>query len=398
MQRLRIFGASVVALAVASVAGACSTAPVSGGTIGLGVQSGVAGAASVIYQYDGTAGEQVNVGLEFPGVSTLPLHHYPAVQAPDGTTAPLARSGCVGESQFAQCAAFSLPVTGRYTVLVTPNIPLAPSAAFVLTLSHDEQRGPVPFGTLLPASTLLGQEITYTYAGTAGESVNIAGDLRSPTGTQVNYSDGTYTLPVTGTYTLALHRRIGALSHDLQAGPIGLGETVTPPRLPAQRVAYSYEGTAGEGLGYSSGVGLRGPDGNPVPEPGCCGRWRRDLPVTGTYTVLAGATVSSIWLQHDFDGGPLLLGTWDVPDLPPGQSIAYEYTGTIGERITVTTEDDLGGAGSDIWIYRPDGSYLTSWWHSESFTVQLVGAYRIVITPSTFDPNPNRWVSLTVTA
>jgi hypothetical protein len=385
MTRTRRFAALAAAMVAGLVVAACAV-PSGGVAVGLGRYTGQIGPAPVTYYYDGTAGEHLNVAPFFSHYDLEGIMDYTEVVAPGGTVLiPVRVAGMVQQ--------VLLPTTGRYQIvmhMVPVDLTDVGVKNYTLALSHDEDRGAIGLG-VLPAPTLPGQQVTYTYAGTAGERLNVAASsLTFPDGTV--HPGGQILLPESGTYVVTLGWVIagpGALSHDLVGGPVTLGHTSTPSLLQGQHVVYSYDGTAGEALGLeveASQVTLLAPSGTQVTSclPSCP---RFILPEDGTYTISTTTTSHGLWLTHDRDDGAILPGTTSATGLMSGQSVSYTYSGSAGETLRVYADDNAPGVLPVSMLTDPAGNIVagtgyndgTRYW--SSYTLPTGGTYRLVVTP-----------------
>jgi hypothetical protein len=379
------------------VLAACTTqSPPAPGAVGLGVYTGHISYTSIYYQYNGVAGEQLNVALRLSEDDWWGTILNLGVYAPDLSHPPTVRPvACVANG----CSAtYQLPVTGRYTIALEVLHPgTYGSMSYWLTLSHDEYRGVAPFESPIPGA-LDGQVVTYSYAGTAGETLDSVGaTVIDPDGNTLIHRQGNAILPKTGTHTIVIDSQATAmLSHDLVVGPVGLGETTTPSLLPGQRALYTYAGTAGEALELYN-AGIRDPSGAPVPFPSP-DIDRVVLPVSGTYQVAVGngyfAQTQTFWLSHDLDGGTITPGVVNPPALDPGQAIAYHYAGVAGETLTVSATKVGAGTYPTVMLFAPDGSQVASNSSSISSVLPVSGTYLIVALPS----SDNQIGSITVTS
>src|SRR5439155_676326 len=160
----------------------------------------------------------------------------------------------------------ALPVTGTYTIMVAPHGNY--SGAKPITLSQDLVVGPITIGgASVPVNlTRPGQRAKVTFAGTAGQRLNMAATNATiqvtlttlkPDGsvwgasTVSNNSVTDYVLPTTGTYTLVLDgppSTAGTMTLTLSTeigGSITMGGppvTVSLTR-PGQKARLTYSGT-----------------------------------------------------------------------------------------------------------------------------------------------------------
>lgn len=238
---------------------------------GQGTYSASAGQA-IVLRFDAQAAQ--NYGL---GISDMVLGSGSSVGIevfrPDGTqsvdSACAASTGC--QVNFANTQA------GRYSVYLIPSA--SQSMSFKATLTTDTV---TPLARDLPANLEInrrGQNVRFTFGGTAGESLALLAynQVTTPTGVDIVYTvykpDGTSwksmtanpgyalslaNLPATGQYTVLVDAAYGALASsqvvlstgktDMQPdGASAQYETV----LPAQPIHLSFQATAGQNLGFA---------------------------------------------------------------------------------------------------------------------------------------------------
>ncbi|WP_018608726.1 beta strand repeat-containing protein, partial [Uliginosibacterium gangwonense] len=303
----------------------------------------------------------------------------------------------------------NLPVSGTYTVRVTPSS----GATGSLTLGlQTDLSGSLTAGTPVNLSLASGQNATYTFTGVAGQNamLNLSGNtlvgstylyVYKPDGTQLNstnlsYSSGAATsttltlnsLPTDGTYTVRIQPTGGlagnitlALQADL-AGVLTAGAPVTLNFAANQNATYTFSGTAGQNLGLAiAGSTLAGqtyvyvynPDGsrlnytNLYYSSGAATSTAlalSNLPVSGTYTVRiipgSGATGSLILgLQADLTG-PLTAGAPLSLNLAAGQNATYTFTGAAGQNVELGLSGDTLVGSTYLYVYKPDGTQLNS--------------------------------------
>lgn len=360
-------------------------APSGGTVVGPGTYSGEFSIISPItYYFDGTAGDRLNAcvvwytgGETFTAPVTVTKSGGPVLTPrPDG--------------------GWDLPATDRYKLEFRyTGVDTFPHT-YYFSLNVDEYRGVTGLG-LLERAGPCGQRLTYTYEGAAGEVLNVyEATVFDPSGAEVPENgqlEGQHVLPVTGDYTVLVGARTAALSHDIFAGPIGLGRTALPVHLPGQWVRYDYAGSTAEALGVSSGAGAFGMSGTTVVAPGgtlltgdYVGSPRLVLPDDGLYTV--AALGGEIWLSHDLEAGELQVGANPVPGLVPGQSVAFDLTGSPGQVVQLRTTDNVPGVPPKVFLSDPLGSVLTfdpyddgtNQW--DRYTLSADGTHRVLVTPS----------------
>lgn len=389
------------AVAVLLAAGLVACAAPSGGTtVTQGWYSGEISVLTnpVVYAYDGVAGQDLNLAYFIGCCERPPL----TLVAPDGTPVPVA------EQRNVDTRRFILPATGRYTIrLDSPGVDLG-VRRYDLVVSRDEDRGPTGLGRL--GSVLVGQRVTYDYAGTATERLNRYGVQRivGPGGLEVTNNglrSAQVTLPVTGVYRLTVGLSNAVISNDL--GPIdaGLGATALPELLPGQHADVRYTGTAGEALGIGTSnsaysVELRLPGDAPFPAGLPSRGTRYVLPVDGTYLIALtgnpyfGSAGTSLLLSGDLDLGERGEGSWLAVGRVQGQSFTVTYEAPAGAQVRLRTLDPPGvkpaivvtaPSGSTVEGVRdPEPPVVSDPW--STYTLSESGAHRILVIPaSSFD-------------
>ncbi len=364
----RAIARSTAVLAVASMLAAllaACAAPSGGTTVTQGYYGGEISVLNspVTYGYDGVAGQDLNL---FYGLSFAETQRRLELVAPGGgVVAPI-------EQRDGATDRFILPTTGRYSIrLLYPNADTKVQR-FSLVVSRDEDRGPTDLGPL--GSVFIGQEVTYHYAGTAGEQLNRYQVARvvAPDGTRLGDNglrSAQVTLPVTGDYRIVATNSVAVLSNDLPPIAASLGRVDLPPLQRGQHVDVLYAGTVGEALGvgttsYDLELAVGRADWTPLsPTPSSRGS-RFVLPATATYRVVAtGQTfgtpaASALWFSHDLELGAVGEGSFATPSRVPGQSVVLRHARPSGGAFRVRTFDPPG-LKPRIFVTGPTGLTLT---------------------------------------
>jgi YD repeat-containing protein len=301
--------------------------------------------------------------------------------------------------------------------------------------------------------TTAGKNALVVFDGTAGQpfaagftGVSIAtafGTLFRPDGVQLATANATTTsgaensmhatLPMTGTYTLQFVPnyffgwQTGSftltLSEDPASVPIvidGSAVTMTLARA-GQHQAATFTGTAGQRLSLAftsvtlgaADVTIRKPDGSTLTSSAV---WDGvaldlpDLPATGTYTIWVdpqGAATGSLTLtlSAEIAAGTLAIdgSSNTLTFTRAGQRARATFSGTAGQRLSLGYTSVTTGWPTNIYVYKPDGSVLTSQGTAgdgaKVFPVlPTTGTYSILVDP----PGPNTgtvilWLSSEVT-
>ena len=260
------------------------TASVGGGAVSL--TTTVAG-QNMSLTFTGTAGQKISLltqgdaGLNSCGVVLKIIE-------PDGVTTLYSDPCLTASPRFSDV--LILPVTGTYTIQYSPADTATGTATFTLNnVPADASATITPGGgTVSLTTTVAGQNMSLTFAGTAGQRVSlltqsdaalnscgIVMQIVEPNGTTVLYSDGCITttprfsdvlvLPVTGTYTIVhspAGTAVGTATFTLYDVPPDVAATVTVGQatanytttVPGQAIQVSFAGTSGLSVTVAAGV------------------------------------------------------------------------------------------------------------------------------------------------
>src|SRR6185437_2103009 len=227
------------------------------------------------YTFSGTAGQQLSMNLSgntYTGCNAVVVSVLQSSGATVGSTGI-----CNGSTGFMD--SITLPTTGIYTVLVSPQGTTTGSITLLLNTFADIA-GTISVGTPLTATTTkAGQNARYTFNGTSGQqlSMNLSGNTYvgcNAVVVSVLKSDGTslastgicngstgfmdsFTLPATDTYTVLVNPQgatTGSVTMLLNtfgdiSGTITVGVplTVTTTGV-GQNARYTFSGTQGQQL------------------------------------------------------------------------------------------------------------------------------------------------------
>ncbi len=388
--------------------------------------------------FTGTAGQRVSI---YVSESTYSQGIQLRVTAPDGTTV-LVNTG-VFQGSFIEPV--TLPATGSYLLTLDPNGSGTGSITFALYDATNVTGTLDPSGPAVTVTTdTPGQGVVLSFAGTAGQRVSVTvsnstypccGTLVSlvrPDGSvlaQQSYNfTGTFfdtlTLPVAGTYTIVLdpsHINTGSATVRVATVPADGTGSVTPAAgaggqttvvttVPGENAVRTFAGTAGRRVSiyvnpstYTQQVGLRvtAPDGTTVLVNTSVSQGSFiepfTLPATGTYVVTldpqGNATGQLTLTLYDVvhvvgtldPSGPAVPVTTDTP----GQGAVLSFTGTAGQRVSVTVSNSTYPCcGTLVSLVRPDGSVLAQQSYNftgtffDTLTLPVAGTYTIVLDPS----------------
>ena len=369
------------------------------------------GPGAVDFTFSGTAGQSVYVnGTGGAFNANIALYDKMGSQLAGGSHS----SGSSGQ-QESWINPVVLPLTGTYSIHVVPAAGASGTVALqVLTAAAVTATVNGPAVTATIPSSLPGQRILATFAGTAGTSVYVNGTtgkyrssvtLYDPSGAQIASGNGSSSgspsswfsstpLSKTGTYTLSIVPDAGAtgavtfqvFGSDVTLTPTVDGAAVSgtiPASLPGQHVTAKFTGTAGQSItingttpSFHSSVTLFDPTGAQIASTNYYGSssgspssWfsSTSLSKTGTYTLsivpdpgATGAVTlhvigSDLTLTPTVDGAAVS-GT--IPASVPGQHVTVRFAGTAGQSV------DLNGATNSylsvLTLYDPTGTQIGS--------------------------------------
>lgn len=342
------------------------------------------------------------------------------------------------------------PEAGTYGVVVVPQ-GHDQTLAYTLTVSNDLYRT-VPRETPITLNLARrGQNGRLLVAAQAGETLGlqISGQVSVPTGSYVTYQlympDGTWlatrttadsdtlnmpTLPVSGEYLVFVDPYYGAaLSAQLmltageRSGSEVDGESGVFATQPGQPSYMTFQATAGEQLGLgiselalSSGsyfsVTVYQPGGSALTSATCYASYdgcqlNINAPTSGTYSMVTAPqspsqtasfkTTLSRDLRLTLDRNtPLAL---DIARR--GQKARLRFTGEAGELLALqVTGQTTVPANRTVYyqVYRPDGSWLTSFgassYGSQPLRLPMAGTYEVLVEAS-YGETANGEVTLT---
>jgi hypothetical protein len=232
---------------------------------------------------------------------------------------------------------YGLPVTGTYTVFVDPY--LGGTGSMGLQLLADATGSLTVDGAALPVSLVAGQNGSYTFSGTLGQTLGLG-------------ISGLSTTPAGGNVTISVN------------GPTG-----------SQLInCSSYTSTGG----------------------GC------NLPAltsTGTYTVRVDpyttyAAALTLTLSNDVSGTLIANAAATTSSVTrSGQNARYTFSGTVGQNVSLLwTNSTFIGAWSYIHVYRPDGTELTNTYFDngvngrasgtlDMYGLPVTGTYTVFVDP-----------------
>jgi YD repeat-containing protein len=324
------------------------------------------------FDFAGTAGQQVNILLDFTYVTTCDTF---SIVDPAGV--PIVGPTHVCGRNYVNGGSFTLPQTGAYAITIVPDLGSGLTdgtgqvSATIFTIPPDVTGILVAGQPSIPlVVSTPGQHADFTFSGATGEIVTLLLDwtqmtncgsivLLNPDGTTlvgpenwcgISYVSSPLTLPQTGTYTLtnlpglpnSLTGGTGKITATLNTVPPNVNGTVTiggPTSAlfvstPGQQATFTFNGASGQIVALlldnsqmtnCGSFSLLNPDGSVLVGPeNWCGIGYVNIPLTlpqtGTYTIafmpgLPGSLIAGI--------GKLAATIFIVPD-------DVEGTATIG--------------------------------------------------------------------
>ncbi|HEY2499109.1 MAG TPA: IPT/TIG domain-containing protein [Candidatus Angelobacter sp.] len=392
------------------------------------------------YTFSGTAGQQLSINLSgntYTGCNAVAVSVLQSSGASVGSTGI-----CNGSTGFMD--SITLPTTGIYTVLVSPQGTTTGSVTLLLNTFADVT-GTISVGTpLTAATTMAGQNALYTFSGTAGQqfSMNLSGNtyvgcnavvvsVLQSNGATVgsagvcNGSTGfmdSFTLPATDTYTVLVNPQgttTGSVTMLLNtfgdiSGTITVGVplTVTTTAV-GQNARYTFSGAGGQQLSMNlSGntyigcnavvLSVLQSNGATVGSTGICNNATGfmdsfTLPATGTYTVFVnpqGTTTGSVTLLlNTFTDvtGTISFGTpLTAATTVAGQNARYTFNGTLGQQLSMNLSGNtyVGCNAVVVSVLQSNGTTVGSagvcngtTGFMDSFTLPATGTYTVLVNP-----------------
>ncbi|PWE08635.1 hypothetical protein DD630_18515 [Streptomyces sp. BSE7F] len=383
--------------------------------------------------FDAERGDAIGFGLE--GASFTSRSDISLI-SPQGTT--VAASNFLSTS--ADWEALNLPESGTYQFVIDPRgttdvgsvaVMLSKPAGEALTFD-----GP----TVSTNLSRMGQDGTWTFTATEGESLSVGVDATAmggylrcyvylPDGTQSSYlavPDGDSnsldvdSLAQTGQYTLRCDPDSGGtgtakvtVSHYVQGGtldPTGASKTIDLTRpgqdgiatFTAQTGDYLSLGATGTTMASYATIAVSGPDGNSITSftsaPGRDGDWDSGaLTSAGTYSVrVTGRKLETgkvtLMLARPADVGELSRGGSAVKATVtrPGQNIHASFTAQAGDDLSLGLAANTFTQSLVVNVFAPSGTKVISNRRvsaGASGTIALTdvaetGTYRVEINPS----------------
>ncbi|WP_232346258.1 IPT/TIG domain-containing protein [Cupriavidus sp. USMAA2-4] len=354
--------------------------------------------------FSGTVGKKISLTTSQISMSGC---YYLAVVNPDNSNlyGPAIQCG----SAFLE--PMTLPATGTYTIRLLHYYGATGGVTFNLYNVPPDASSAISIGgsSVTLTTTAPGQNGSLTFSGTAGQKVSLTTSQISMSGCYylavVNPDNSNLygpaiqcgsaflepmTLPATGSFTIRLLHYYGAtgsvtfnlydVSSDASSAISIGGSSVTLTTLPGQNGRLTFSGTAGQVVSLTtSQISMSGcyylavvnPDNSNLYGPAlqCGGAFLEPmtLPATGTYTVRLlhyyGATGSVTFNLYNVPpdassaisiGGSSVTLTTAVP----GQNGSLTFSGTAGQKISLTTSQSSMSGCYYLAVVNPDNSNL----------------------------------------
>jgi len=371
------------------------------------------------YSFNGTANQIVSLevaGFGSNGFST-------AILNPDGGT--LANGNCC--SGWETIIGKPLPSTGTYQIVITPQS--GATGSLTVSLMSNTTNPTISFGTPTTTTTSITSLIAYNFSGTAGQVVSLetsgfgnggySTTLLNPDGSTL--ANGTCcsgretiigkSLPFTGTYQIIVVPQGGvsgsmtvSLISNTSNPTISFGTPVIATISTTSLIAYNFSGTAGqvvslEANGFAGGsysTYLLNPDGSTLASLTCCNNQQvitgKTLLSSGTYQIIVvpqgGVSGSmTVSLISNTSNPTISFGTPVIATISTTSLIAYNFTGTAGQVVSLETNGFAGG-GYATYLLNSDGSTLASVTFGSNQEVVTgkslpsTGTYQIIVAPN----------------
>lgn len=383
--------------------------------------------------FTATAGDSLGLAVTNVAMSTFGNVLF-TVYAPNGAGAVNAVNCSPSNSPGCQVELRNLPLTGAYKIIATPNV-LA-TMGFTLRLSR-HLTGSLQIGTPVNVNLASGQyaDLTFTTATQQAMSMDATSITSTPSGKPVRLtlfaSNGStvgqtlssnwptlnlISLPA-DTYRLHLYTHDAAeastqvrlAAANVGPVPIDSGNVSFSGTLPGQIGVGTFTATAGDDLSLAvtdvtmSVAGsvqftVYAPNGAGAVHQLYCAPWNSpgcqvellDLPLTGTYGVVASPTVLGIpgftlrLSRHIVD--TLVLNTPYSLTLAPGQYAWLSFTATANQSGSVSASSistTPTGRVIGLRVYAPNGSQVGFSFSATTPSVSLsnlaAGAYKVIV-------------------
>jgi hypothetical protein len=356
--------------------------------------------------FTATAGD--NLGLAITNLTMSPAGNITfSVIAPNGGS-----SGAIGcsmtPSPGCQLELPNLPLTGTYRIVAAPSV--VATMSYTLRLTR-HATGTLQIGTPQTLNLAPGQYADFTFTAAANQSLAVgatsitATPSGKPVRLQVFAANGTsmgqtlsstwptlsLTFAAAGTYRLRVYchdaasvsMQLALGSADFGTVPVDSGTVSFTSTVPGQSGVSTFTATAGDDLGLAvtnetmSSAGnvaytVYAPNGGTVSTLNCastaspgCQLELRDLPLTGTYKIVASPSVAATMgytlrlTRHA--SGTLTLNTPYSLSLQSGQYALMNFTATAGQSGSVrigSIATTPAGKIIGLRVYAPNGNQV----------------------------------------
>ncbi len=363
--------------------------------------------------FSGTAGQVVSV--ESAGLSG---GFWLYLLNPDGTTL-----GSTNGSGQLYLLGKTLPTTGTYQIVITPNNGVTGSATASLTSQTTNDAG--SFSTPIAKTIAVTSLIGLSFSGTAGQAVSVESAglsglfglyLLNPDGTTLGSTNGTAqlsltgkSLPTTGTYQIVIAPNNGVTgSATVSMTSQATNDTISFNTPSAKTIAVTsliglnFSGTAGRIVSVES-VGLNGnyslyvlnPDGSTLGSTFGSNQLTivgKSLATTGTYqiVIIPNRTVSGsikVSLISQTTNDTIAFGTQATKSPGANSLVGLSFSGTAGQTASVQVTPSFNSGFFWVYLLNPSGSVLASTFSNGTATfagktLATTGTYQIVIIPN----------------
>ncbi len=400
----------------ASLAPSIAITPGNGETVNDSLSSGL---SDNIYQLSGTTGELLYVDA----LSESTGNEYDLYWTLYGPNGQEVNSSYGWESNYT-----TLQYNGTYYLVVEGNNSANTSGLDYSFALYDNVDPTYPLDLGVPVQGTIanpGDEATYTFTGSVGQSLFFAGldeslvayaQLMNPSGqiifsSQTNQSGGHFLLTEAGTYTLTVTgfgSATGTFNFELEDDSQAPFLTLEPGSGTAKTDSistglstnlYQISGVAGESLYFQaqaeSGAtsdlewALWAPDGESI--GGNAGAWSdfsATLPAAGTYLLAVSGlnSANTTGVSYHFEvyddvdtSSPLSPGTATSGSIAiPGDTVTYTFAGTAGQSLLLTVLSAAPGA--DAQIDDPGGSQIFFGFSDQDpFRLATTGTYSLTV-------------------
>jgi RHS repeat-associated protein len=386
------------------------------------------------FTFSGTLGQRVSLSLVYSGELTS----YTAT-VKDPLAAAIFGPVCCNTTWIE----IAVLLAGTYTVVIDPTtsqIGTLTLTAYDVPVDPTTSVTPTPAGaTVALTTTTPGQNMSFTFSGTPGQRVSLglvhSGALTNYTTTVKDPNSTAIYGPVccdsswielsltpSGTYTVFVDPslvQMGTITLTAYNVPADPTTSVTPTAggataaltttTPGQNMSFTFSGTLGQrislSLVYSGGLTnytttVKDPNSATIFGPNCCNAtWiELSLLLSGTYTIAIDPTLAQI--------GTLTLTAYDVPADPttsvtptaggatvalttttPGQNMSFTFSGTSGQRISLSLVYSGGLTNYTTTVKDPSSAAIfgpnccNATWIELSLLL-TTGTYTIAIDPT----------------